>query len=123
MSRKRAASGDCYQAAVETASRLRPGYSTGERAQAEEVLAALGGADAVVHGVVTGSGPPVQGTRFGHAWVEARGLVFDLSNGQCVVAARDRYYEAGQINEEECQRYPPIEALRRVHETNHWGPW
>lgn len=76
----------------------------------------------IVHGTVTGQGP-VAGIRFGHAWLELGDLVFDFSNGKNVAMPRERYYEIGDIREEQVRRYEPEEARAEVDRTGHWGPW
>ena len=85
---------------------------------------ALGGKTGVylVHGEVTGSGGPVKGKHFGHAWVEQGDTVLDVSNGRNVRISRDAYYLMGRIGEN-LHRYTWKQALRWMNKTEHWGPW
>lgn len=74
------------------------------------------------HGTVTGQGP-LEGVRFGHAWVELGEVVFDFSNGHSVVTTRTRYYEIGEIREEDVRRYSGVETYEMLVKHEHYGPW
>lgn len=102
------ATGDCYEAAGR--------YVTD--------AAFVGQADShtLVHGVVSGQGP-LEGRRFGHAWVEVDDVVVDASNGRNLVLPRDAYYRLGRVVAEECRRYTPEEATIEMVRSKHWGPW
>lgn len=97
------------------------------RAAAEALLAMSGVADTIgaelVHGTVVGTGPPVEGVRYGHAWVELFGgrMVHDCSNGREVLVGRRTYYELG--NAEPVHRYTLDEVRRLILTHEHWGPW
>ncbi len=101
--------GNCFQAAAEALL---------EMAQTADLIGAE-----LVHGTVVGTGPPVEGVRYGHAWVELFGgrMVHDCSNGREVVCPRRVYYELGQA--QPVHRYPLAEARRLILEHEHWGPW
>jgi hypothetical protein len=80
------------------------------------------------HGTVTGQGP-VEGVRFGHAWVEwnhvpsAVALVLDYSNGNKVVMPVAQYYALGSIVPAEVHRYDCDETLNMLLEFRHYGSW
>jgi len=96
--------GDCYKAA------------------AEFVIANAGRRGIkLVHGEVTGQGA-IAGVRFGHAWVEAGGVVIDPSNGRMVCMSKCAYYELGKIGDS-VKRYKPKEACRWMASSRHYGPW
>lgn len=128
---RRAATGDCYQAAVQTALEL-----LAEENDSQTVW--------VCHGQVSGQGK-VAGVRFGHAWVEVEQTVevpdeapaelrevwsgrvvafcTDKANGNDVSLPRELYYRAGDIDADEVQRYSYEEAVALMIETEHYGPW
>lgn len=72
------------------------------------------------HGTVTGQGP-VEGIRFGHAWAEWGGLVFDDSEGR-VVMPIEQYYAMGEIDPGEVRRYTRKEAAAHMLKAGHYGP-
>lgn len=78
------------------------------------------------HGAVTGYGP-IEGVRYGHAWVELHGdanfLVLDHSNGRRMTVFGPVYYEAGQVNPEEVRRYTRTEALANFIMFETFGYW
>ncbi|MCK5548777.1 MAG: hypothetical protein KAI64_07160, partial [Thermoplasmata archaeon] len=72
----------------------------------------------LVHGTVMGQGP-LEGRRFGHAWVEIEGWVYDVS--QDLIATKEDYYLLGQV--EDTVFYTPTEARIQMAKTEHFGPW
>jgi hypothetical protein len=77
----------------------------------------------IVHGEVCGQGP-LEGTNFGHAWVEDGGTVIDVSNGRNVRLPKALYYKAGCIDEiDNVKRYKPEQFRKKVLQHEHWGPW
>ncbi len=97
--------GDCYQATVDAL-----------------FFGSLSGVEAVlVHGRPTLTRPPYE--EFGHAWIEAGDVVFEVANGNHVAARRELYYQAGNIDPEQCFRYTPEEARRWLLSHGHYGPW
>ena len=83
----------------------------------------------LVHAEVRGQGP-IEGVRFGHAWVEVPralshdDLVIDPSNGRWIELPRSVYYAAGAIDWIGNQhRYTWNDFKQAVQETQHWGPW
>lgn len=106
--------GDCYEVA------------------AQYMLHKVSDADAdefrLVHALVTGQGAGVAGLRFGHAWVErtapsGRVFVIDNSNGLDYIGPRDDYYRIGKVKEKELIRYTKAEAIKKMAQTGHYGPW
>ena len=84
---------------------------------------------ALVHAVVTGQGP-VEGIRYGHAFVTYTGIngekVVYIENlgGQVTEMNYEKYKKIGEINDEEIVVYPDMSSvLRKLLETEHWGPW
>jgi len=98
------ASGDCYQAAGRLMTNL------GSSAQT------------LVHGMVNGQGP-LEGKRYGHAWVETSDSVLDHSNGKKLEIPKELYYAIGGIREEDNKYYDKDETLKWILKTKHWGPW
>jgi len=76
----------------------------------------------LVHGMVTGQGA-IEGLRYGHAWVEANGMALDHSNGRRIEMPVDAYYALGKIKPNECRYYTMAEAMAKMDELMHWGPW
>jgi hypothetical protein len=72
----------------------------------------------LVHGSCIGRGP-IEGVRFGHAWVEIENLVIDTEKQ--VTMPKDLYYEAGQITD--THRYTRDEAIAMANKTGHFGCW
>jgi hypothetical protein len=95
--------GDCYQAAGK--------YMMDH---------GIGGNLVLVHGEVLGQGP-LEGVRFGHAWIEKGSDVLDVSNGKMLTIPKGLYYAIGDIKR--TVRYTHKEFLKRVLDTEHWGPW
>ena len=94
--------GDCYQAA----GRL--------------IMSKMNGK--LVHGMVHGQGP-LNGLKFGHAWVEVGGKVLDYSNNQKRSLPKKVYYILGAIDPAECHYYSGTEAAKKMLKHKHWGPW
>lgn len=76
----------------------------------------------LVHGMVTGTGK-LMNKRFDHAWVEIGDVVLDNSNNNNITMRKERYYELGNIDPTETQRYSNQEALKNMVRFKHWGPW
>ncbi|NIO36732.1 hypothetical protein GTO27_03410 [Candidatus Bathyarchaeota archaeon] len=72
------------------------------------------------HGTVTGQGK-VEGVKFGHAWLELKGIVIDFSNKKREIMPKEKYYKIGKI--ENVKRYNKIEALRMFSKYKHFGGW
>lgn len=93
----------------------------------------------LVHGTVSGrEGSPVEGIRFGHAWLECtvvlavprlRGedvsftMVHDFSNGKAIELPADLYYRLGEIDPSVVRRYTQTEVAVNILRREHWGPW
>lgn len=103
------ASGDCYEAA----GNLMMGRWM--RGTVDRCL--------LVHGEVAGQGP-LEGTSFGHAWVEEGNTVFDYSNGKQVVMPKVVYYALGQIDRiDNLHKHTWEETRAKMLEYGHYGPW
>jgi hypothetical protein len=74
----------------------------------------------LVHGEVTGQGP-IEGLKYGHAWVEDGDWVIDKSNGQDLRLPKEIYYALGRVGK--VHRYDYRKFARKVTDTGHWGPW
>lgn len=105
---QRSGDGDCYSAAFRTLEQLHARGHDGAR---------------LVHGLVTGTGGPMAGERFAHAWVEIGDVVIDNSNGQSTHTRYEPYYAIGDIDARELIRYSLEEARRALLEQLHYGPW
>lgn len=100
--------GDCYEAAGKF---LMDQSMFGEKGMT------------LVHGEVAGQGA-LEGTNFGHAWVEHNGMVIDKSNGRDIRVPIQVYYALGQIDRiDNTHRYTWIQARKKIASTGHWGPW
>ena len=112
MSRNTHTDGDCYAAAA-TYLMEAPDEPNMERW--------------LVHGIVTGTGGPHKGQRFGHAWVEeCEGdvwFVVDKANGKDHCVPRSMYYAIGQIDGEATAIYSSEDMIHKLVSTQHWGPW
>jgi len=112
------AMGDCFEAAVKLlwdeatakGARMVPDF---------KIVKSL-----LVHAEVTGQGQ-IAGLKYGHAWVERNGYVYDFSNGKTDVMAKAVYYAAGQIVDKpgKLYRYTGLEAKKFMLRTSHYGPW
>ena len=76
----------------------------------------------LVHGIVTGQGE-IRGIRFLHAWVENNNMVIDKSNGKDLHIPKDLYYALGNINPGEIVKYTYSEAIEKMLNNGHYGPW
>lgn len=101
--------GDCYQAAV--------------RAMWDLVCDGTVKFAALVHGTVKADSGDIIGERYGHAWVEIGGVVFDRSNGRDLAVPREEYYRRGEVVADECSRYNLKEMSEEMLRTEHYGPW
>jgi len=98
------ATGDCYEASAMT------------------VLDTEDDEMVLCHGMVSGQGE-LKGKRIDHAWVEYHNLVFDVANGIRKILSKKRYYQIGEINQKQVNRYPRMKALRMLHSTENFGAW
>lgn len=81
--------------------------------------------DAVlVHACVDGQGP-LEGRRFVHAWIEIGDVVVDKSLGKSLEISKRFYYAIGCVRREPGQfkSYTRTEALHKMLEEEHFGPW
>jgi len=105
-------SGDCYEAAA----KLILAITNHGRTDRPDVR--------LVHAEVAGQGE-LSGLQFGHAFVlfdDQR--VLDLSNGNAIVMAKDRYYQIGRIDEiGNVIEYTAKEAIAKINDHEHYGPW
>lgn len=79
----------------------------------------------LVHAEVAGKGP-LDGIRFGHAWVEDDEFVYDFSNKIERVVPKDLYYLLGQVDTTDptkYRRYTPEQAREKMLSTMHYGCW
>lgn len=103
--------GDCFDTAFDTAFDLKDKYP---------------GTVYVCHGRPIGRGP-IDGIEFWHAWVEIRTddgeLVIDRSNGLDFAGPAPAYYAVGQIDPAKVIAYPIEDAVAKILEYRHYGPW
>jgi hypothetical protein len=99
--------GDCYEAAAK--------YLMDETLYGHKNLHLK-----LVHGEVTGQGP-IEGVKYGHAWVLDGDTVIDKSNGRDVRMPKAFYYALGQI--ERTIEYTYEEARDKLLEHQTYGPW
>jgi len=102
------AGGNCY----EVAANYVVDNSLFSRGSAEMVL---------VHAEVTGQGP-IDGLKYGHAWVEVGGIVIDNSNGNNIQLPVEVYYRMGQVGSN-IYKYTPEEVRRWMVDSGTYGPW
>ena len=90
----------------------------------------------LVHGEVAGQGP-VEGIKFGHAWIEKTEklpevygkleMVLDHSNGEEKEMPKAIYYWLGKISDDfgnaNTHSYTYDEFSGKVAESGNWGPW
>jgi hypothetical protein len=113
--------GDCYEVAAHLL--LWPLKQGGHGPE-------LGECPVICHGIVTGQGP-VEGLRFGHAWIETTRslgiceveMVIDHSNGKKTEMPAGLYYLMGRIDPSETKRYTKEEARLALRKHKHYGPW
>lgn len=105
--RLRTAAGDCYEA----------------NGRLFMDMAVIRGDESLrlVHGEVTGQGP-LEGVKYGHAWIEDRGTVIDHSDGRSIEMPKDLYYKIGRIADN-VHKYNVKQFRKKVLQTGHWGPW
>lgn len=109
-SRTAGGAGDCYEA-------------NGQYFMGEAVFPGSNKTLRLVHGEVAGQGP-LEGTNYGHAWVEDGGTVIDVSNGRNLRMPKATYYAMGQIDRiNNMHVYTAERFRRRVLDSGHWGPW
>lgn len=96
--------GDCYEVAVVALIELH-------RGGVRDVY--------VVHGEPLGRGP-IKGERYGHAWLEVNGEVFDLTVDAEPID-RTVYYALGRI--EDPRRYSGDQVRSFLVDSGHYGPW
>jgi len=75
----------------------------------------------LVHAEVTGQGP-IDGLKYGHAWVEIGGIVIDNSNGNNIKLPTEVYYRMGQVGSN-IYKYTPEEVRRWLIDSGTYGPW
>lgn len=109
---QRSGDGDCYRQAVNLAEKLLREFKGQPRIR-------------VVHGLVTGTGGPAEGKRYGHAWVEINAsMCADSSQGgEPVMVPVDFYYRIGSIQSKETYEYTVQEAHEAMVDHGHYGPW
>ena len=80
----------------------------------------------LVHGLVTGQGD-IEGIRYNHAWIEDGNTVIDASlkeQGRSTYKfPKDLYYAIGQINPKTTFRYTYKETVKKMYDTENYGPW
>ena len=93
----------------------------------------------LVHGEVGGQGP-LEGVRYGHAWVEDGDTVIDNSNGRDIRMPKMLYYMLGKLGQPDMEkwgkspdaidtsnanlhRYEWESARKKILDYAHWGPW
>lgn len=79
----------------------------------------------LVHAEVSGKGP-LEGIRFGHAWVEDDEFVYDFSNKIERVVPKELYYLLGQVETDDpkkYRRYNTEQAREKLLSTMHYGCW
>lgn len=81
----------------------------------------LAGNARVVHGEVTGQGP-LEGVKFGHAWIEMGNTVLEVANGNNLKMPKAVYYALGHIGDN-VYRYTREQARTRMLKFGHYGPW
>ncbi len=109
--------GNCYQAAAELLlySRLKPKLNKIDYV----------GKPYLVHAEVGGQGP-LEGMRFGHAWVEDDEWVYDFSNNKERVLPKQVYYLLGRIDDSDPKKYRKYtfeQAREKILSTMHYGCW
>lgn len=75
----------------------------------------------LVHGVVTGRGA-IEGIKYAHAWAEDGDEVVDLTFPESLQRLpKEVYYALGNV--EYTKKYTRKEAIEKLVEFSHWGPW
>ena len=105
--------GDCYQAAGQYAM-MKCQFSSSST-ECDDLV--------IVHGEVMGQGH-LEGITYGHAWIESKGMVIDVSNGRNIKLPISTYYLLGKIGEiDNYVKYTWKEAREKIIASKHWGPW
>jgi hypothetical protein len=100
--------GDCYEAAGN--------YMT------EKCMFSRGDCHLIlVHAEVIGQGP-IDGLKYGHAFVLDGDTVIDNSNGRNLKMPKQVYYNVGGIGAN-VHEYSFEDFRQKIMEYKHWGPW
>lgn len=75
----------------------------------------------LVHAEVTGQGP-INGLKYGHAFVLDGDMVIDKSNGRDIKMPKAIYYSIGNIGDN-IHEYSFEEFRNNILENETWGPW
>jgi len=74
----------------------------------------------LVHGRPTLQRPPH--CKYGHAWIEIdKSVAYDVEKDRTIPIKL--FYEAGQIDPEECFYYTFEEMKQKLNQFKHYGPW
>lgn len=57
----------------------------------------------------------------GHCWIETGDTIIDAANKTMNILQKDKYYTIGKIKD--TTKYTRKEAIRKMLETQHYGPW
>jgi len=78
----------------------------------------------LAHAVVTGQGP-IEGLRYGHAFVlfDRDGVEYVKDLSADVEMPSALYFAIGRIDSEKVVTYTSEEAIHKMIEFEHWGPW
>ena len=116
-----AATGDCYEASFNWIYDNCLSFAATRKGDSGIYL---------VHGEVRGSpGSPIEGIRYGHAWIEDGEQVHDVANGKSVTLPKMVYYGLGGVYPDRppfkpnLHHYTPEEARRMILQFGHYGPW
>jgi len=100
--------GDCYESAGN--------YMT------EKCMSSRGDCKlTLVHAEVTGQGP-IDGLKYGHAFVLDGDMVIDNSNGRNLKMPKQIYYNVGRIGANVFE-YSFEDFRKNILLYEHWGPW
>lgn len=112
--RKAQETGDCYEAAFQhmMSDAMRSGIGN----MATDLK--------LVHAEVAGQGP-LDGIRYGHAFVLDGNTVIDKSNGRNLVMPASKYFMLGDIKKAPSKyfEYSWKEVQKKAVTTGHYGPW
>lgn len=93
---------------------------------AKAILEGVFGTDVVLcHGEPVLNNPDHRqhGQRYGHAWLEIRGIALDVTKVPVVAMSVDEYYNKGQIDTDKVRRYSHQEARQAMRTHRTYGPW
>jgi len=76
----------------------------------------------LVHGLVVGQGP-IEGVKYGHAWVEDGNTVIDPSKKPALKVPKQLYYAIGNIKKSTVFDYNRAETSAAVSKHKTYGPW